>query len=199
MIRFLTTLVLTVVGLITASLWWSTQDGARPFTDLGLPPAGKAAQQALPEPAPEPSSAARPSPAPDTSAAPRAARKPPPTRTTPASQGADRMSAPRSEPKASEGRPLHRSVPPIPGPVFPERTRVVSPATDGPEKAVPPAPMELPGETVVPGRRPFAEQALPGGGADPEAGRRAVAMGRDPAQGASLIRRLLDVYEGLEP
>ena len=223
MFRFFTTLVVTGVGLMAASAWWSERES----------------QGAMPEPANE-----------KAVAAPEAERSLTGPRPESESPQALAETAPNRNPSAST-KPMaaaHR-VPAIPAPrlVDPaEYTRFVAPVPDAPEPVPSPlAPATLKAnepadgvhETLIPEPAAFedeilvlaAERASDGsvllaasqenetsddenepygeenvffideepGFVDPDLERRAIAMRTDHDASADRIRRLLDVYESL--
>ncbi len=219
MTRFLTTMVLTVLGLIGFSLWWSEGQGARPLADLAAripaPERPAASDEMLPERTPPEDVAARPKPL-EASApsaveppAPRAAEPRAPTPRTP--EVLAPMPPPVPPPARSARTPApRRAVPPVPGlpeppePVpaarpVPEPVHATLPAPEPVRTALPddePADAPLAEESVLPEPGEFLEPGtLPDD--EPDEPERAVAMAMDPDESASLIRRLLDVYESL--
>jgi len=200
-LRFVTTLVLTVVGLITATIWWGSREGSGPWPPhlASVPPEAAAGPEpaldpwpeAVPEPAPEPVRA--PAPTPVNAPAPTPVNAPAPT---------------RARPPAPVPAPAARALPPVPAPSFAQRAAPAE-RTFALDVAGEPPDDEPVGETLVRAPVEFAEttpgdfaesapgeleEAAPG---EPAGQERALAMSLPADRSADLIRRLLGVYETL--
>ena len=159
MFRFLTTLIVTGVGVLAAVAWWSDRDSAGPWPEL---PAAEAPGRAAPTAeAAEPTAPARES---ETRAP--AAR---PSRLEPAQAKPVPVRAAAAAPAAALlGTEAPRPLPAIPAPRLAPRaayTRTVAPAPAAPEPIPSPiggrsAPADGVGETRIPEPAAFAEGAV---------------------------------------